>query len=516
MSRSLYARLASRCRPQGFDKQRREFLRATLAASSGILASCAPARNSASGAVPHGRSVIVVGAGFSGLACAYELLSLGYSVKVFEARARVGGRVLSLRGTPPDSVVEAGGEFVGSNHPTWLAYAERFQLEFLDPADEEGLASPVQLDGRVLSKAEAQALFLEVDAALKQMTADAARVDADEPWLTPAASDLDRLATSTWLERLRLSRGAHALLTADLVGNNGVDLSAQSYLGNLAQVKGGGLERFWEESDAWRCRGGNDQLARRLAEAIGSQNLRLNCAVRKLLITDESVAVTCADGSTAHAQDAVLAVPPSVWNRIQIAPSLPPSLKPQMGKSVKYLAQVSSRFWRALGRQPSSVTDGMISATWEATSGQRGPAAVLTAFSSGPHAEACLRRWARENDGAYRSELELLYPGFQQEFVSSRFFAWPEEAWTEAGYSFPAPGQITAFGPTLREGIGRLHFAGEHTCYKFIGYMEGALDSGASLARRLAVRDGVAEPVRRAGPSVSDHFIRDSRMGLHT
>ena len=38
-----------------------------------------------------------------------------------------------------------------------------------------------------------------------------------------------------------------------------------------------------------------------------------------------------------------------------------------------------------------------------------------------------------------------------------------------------------------------MHFAGEHTCYAFVGYMEGALNSGASLARRLAQRDGVAK-----------------------
>ena len=40
----------------------------------------------------------------------------------------------------------------------------------------------------------------------------------------------------------------------------------------------------------------------------------------------------------------------------------------------------------------------------------------------------------------------------------------------------------------LREGIGRLHFAGEHTSYAFMGYMEGALNSGAAAAKRIAVR----------------------------
>jgi monoamine oxidase len=71
---------------------------------------------------------------------------------------------------------------------------------------------------------------------------------------------------------------------------------------------------------------------------------------------------------------------------------------------------------------------------------------------------------------------------------------WPSAEWTLAGYSFPAPGQVTTVGPLLHDGIeGRLHFAGEHACYKFVGYMEGALNSGVAIARRLAVRDGAAK-----------------------
>ena len=70
---------------------------------------------------------------------------------------------------------------------------------------------------------------------------------------------------------------------------------------------------------------------------------------------------------------------------------------------------------------------------------------------------------------------------------------WPADQWAKASYSFPAPGQVTAQGPTLRQGIGRLHFAGEYSSYAFMGYMEGALNSGAAAARRIAARDGVVK-----------------------
>ena len=72
---------------------------------------------------------------------------------------------------------------------------------------------------------------------------------------------------------------------------------------------------------------------------------------------------------------------------------------------------------------------------------------------------------------------------------------WPSDTWVKASYSFPAPGQVTVQGPTLRQGFGRLHFAGEYTCYAFIGYMEGALSSGVAAAKRIAIQDGVLKRV---------------------
>jgi monoamine oxidase len=116
----------------------------------------------------------------------------------------------------------------------------------------------------------------------------------------------------------------------------------------------------------------------------------------------------------------------------------------------------------------------------------------MVAFSGGPAADEC-RGWSPatriEN---YVAALEKVYRGIRPSFVKARFMDWPSDPWSKASYSFPAPGQVTSQGPTLRAGMGRLHFAGEYTSYAFMGYMEGALESGAAVARRIAVRDGVA------------------------
>src|SRR5687767_15935408 len=84
-----------------------------------------------------GARVVIIGAGFSGLAAAYELSRAGYEVTVVEARNRVGGRVISFSDLVPGKVVEGGGELIGSNHPAWVGYAKQFKLTFTDVTEED-------------------------------------------------------------------------------------------------------------------------------------------------------------------------------------------------------------------------------------------------------------------------------------------------------------------------------------------------------------------------------------------
>ena len=478
--RSLYARLHSRF---GAPVDRREMIRQSLAAAAGVLLSD---RLTFAAPQPSAPRVVVVGAGFSGLAAAYELSRSGADVTVLEARNRVGGRVLSFTDLLPGGSMEGGAELIGTNHPVWMDYKERFGLAFLDVSEEDAEA-PIVLNGRRLTAKQSEELWEQMSAALSALDADAAQlVDPFAPWTAPGAAAWDRRSLAEWIAAQPVSDLCKAGIDAQMVADNGVTSAWQSYLGNLAMIKGGGLDKFWTETEVFRCKGGSQQLARQLAAAIGLPRVRLRHAVSSIAAGPNGVVVTA--GATKHEADyAVLAVPPLTWNRIAFTPRLHVTDVPQMGSNVKFLMKMRDLHWRQAHLGPESFTDGPIHLTWHSTQHQKVAGAGVVAFSGGPAADTCRGWLPAERTGHYLAALSEIYPGARASFERGRFMDWPSDPWVKGSYSFPAPGEVMTLGPQLQQPLAsRVFLAGEHTCYAFVGYMEGALQSGARAAQRIA------------------------------
>ena len=51
--------------------------------------------------------------------------------------------------------------------------------------------------------------------------------------------------------------------------------------------------------------------------------------------------------------------------------------------------------------------------------------------------------------------------------------------------AIPSPGALTAFGPALREPVGRIHWAGTETADVNVGYIDGAIQSGERVAGEI-------------------------------
>ncbi len=504
MPRSLIRALSNRYAPVDRE-ERRAFLKASLAASAGLLIS---SRALARLGRDSQKRVVVIGGGFSGLTCASELKAAGYDVSVLEARDRLGGRVYSFNAANGNEYIkgrniEGGGELIGSNHPLWVGYKEKFGFEWLDVTEEEKDSSyPVLIGDKLLSWEEGKKLWDDMQDGLNKMNELAAAVDADEPWKTADAKKLDSMTVQSWIDKQEATDLVKRAMWINQTGDNGQDASKQSLLGQLTAVKGGGLEKFWKETEVYRCKGGNDQLARKLAELIGKDRITTGLAARTVAAKHDGMVVTAADGRTIECDDVVLAVPPSVWERIEFTPGLPTDLRPQMGLNTKYLAHTKTRYWEKHDPKLSqyALSDGLVQLTWDGTDAQGdvGPdngGACLTGFSGGPSVEKALAMSKDEREKAFAAWYEKVYPGFKDNVANTRYMSWPTDPWTKASYSFPAPGQVTTVGPMMAQAHmgGRLHIAGEHACYKFVGYMEGGLQSGAAVAKRIAKRDGVAK-----------------------
>src|SRR5579862_4584583 len=78
------------------------------------------------------RHCVVIGAGLAGLAAAYRLVTLGWTVDVLEADDRIGGRVLTRefkRKGRPSLFYELGGEWIGTSHTRMKALCREFKLD---------------------------------------------------------------------------------------------------------------------------------------------------------------------------------------------------------------------------------------------------------------------------------------------------------------------------------------------------------------------------------------------------
>jgi len=411
--------------------------------------------------------VVIVGAGLAGLACAHQLKAAGFSPLLLEARSRVGGRVLSFFDFVPGSVIEGGGELIGANHPLWNAYAKKFGLDLVELPDPP---APQRLFLQSQQIQQAEQLYSEMKQVLDPLLPMAQAIDPICPWKSPGAVQLDRQNLQDWLDDQEASPLCRRLIRADFECNQVTPLQQQSLLGLLTAIRGGGLESYFVDSETHRCKCGNQALAQALAHEL---QIRLNSPVRAIGIDDRQVRLQLGDGTTLEADQVVLAIPPSSWSKITIDPPLPAKVRPQMGPGLKFLCALS----RAPGQSLDTLSDEALPYTWNGILPDS-PGHALIGFSGGPQAQADVPDYAKI--------LESRFPGLSQNIKQSRLMDWSADPWCGAAYSCAAPGEITRQGPILDEAIhGRLHIAGEHACYAFPGFMEGALQSGHRVAARL-------------------------------
>jgi monoamine oxidase len=444
--------------------------------------------------VPINKTVTVIGAGLAGLSAAYELHRAGWQVTVLEARDRVGGRVYSLRNFSDGLVAEGGGEFIEESHTRMIALAGQFGLKLAHTGSWRGEAGDwASFDGVSGRMADSALwgvdLVEEVERGWEKMARLSQYVsDPNQPQASSEAQHLDSQSSLDWINALDVHPLARQYFIQHIRSEYTCEPKRLSLLDLARNAKM--YYTSMDRSPSSRVVGGNDQIARALAEAL--PDVRLNAVVKSVRLQPDGVAVTYQQADshlTLDSDFAILAIPLTTARLIDFHAALPAAHQKMVdgisyGAVTKVLIEYRRRFWKDKGCNGRLTTDAPIVITWHATSHLEHEHGIITAYTGGAPGAKLSALSDEQRIQVAVAEIEKVFPGSSDLIENTATIAWLNEPYTRASYMALAPGEVLKYWKTLFEPAGRLFFAGEHAT-AIQGYMEGAVESGQRAAASI-------------------------------
>jgi monoamine oxidase len=323
------------------------------------------------------------------------------------------------------------------------------------------------------------------------------QVPLEAPWEASRAADWDARSLATWVTRRNVpTRQARALIEATFHALFCTDLAEVSLLNALFLVEShGGLVHLMSVEGGMQdgmFDGGAQAIAERLAEDLG-EAVRLGEPVRSISQGEDRVEVRT-DATTVDARRVIVAIPPSLIERIDFAPALPADHvllhhAVPAGTEIKAVAVYPTPFWRDDGLAGSSAAmDDVFEVSLDASPASGTPG-ILALFAAGPKARALARRPPEERRAEALSTIVRRFGPQGAEPEDYVELNWAEEEWTRGcSMGHFGTGVLTQFGALLREPVGRIHWAGTETATVSHGAIDGAVRSGERAAAELVDR----------------------------
>ena len=429
--------------------------------------------------------IAIIGAGISGLTAALRLSQKNYSVNVYEARGRVGGRIHSayLNGQP----IELGAESIndGGEAKNLKKLISEFNLE---------LCSQTVLNNRIYKEADvaisSHDLVREIDE------------DEVEAILNTNFGNMQEILAKISIPGSYL----YSYLSSCLSGYEGGDISELSYIykENLKYLLKGGLCTAHQNETAQltRLKKGNAHLTTTIANELG-EKVHLDHQLLKVCINDQNkFHLTFANERQVCADILVLAIPCSVYESIDFGDAVIPSdlldkiMQVKYGQNAKIIVEtkscqdraqsvVTSKFVSFCSSNPTNLNLYFVK---QASSFDK--ATITKTFSDS------LDLIKSDYNGLSLGEVELATDHPEQHYSTAVGYSWPLDPFSKGSYSFISAGtekdqlELTNFmGETIKKLFtplnNKLFFIGEHTSkLKDVGgTMEAACESGESVAR---------------------------------
>ena len=275
--------------------------------------------------------IAIVGAGIAGLHAAHVLAKSGITAEIYEAGARAGGRILTMRNiVAPGLYTEAGGEFVDTGHDDMMNLAREMGLPILDAMGPEhaGLIENAwYAGGRLRSEAEVVAAVRELT---REIQVDIEALPEDIlAGATGSVAALDTMSLEEYLGKRGVTGWFRDLLIAAYVAEFGLDAGRQSCLNLLTLISldtsGGRFDVFGESDERYRIQGGSQALTDALA-ARHQDKLRLNHRLEAVGVQGENYTLSFQGPGGAveiPADMVILALPFTLLRSVEFRMELP-------------------------------------------------------------------------------------------------------------------------------------------------------------------------------------------------
>ena len=461
----------------------------------------------------------MVGAGLSGLVAARSLQRAGRSVRLIEAAATAGGRMvgerLQLAGEEPGADrryawIDLGGQWVGPTQTRYLDLLDRHGIRRFESPHSGDTAlvfgeSRCRFAGFFQGFPEGQppavpsADWDDAMAALDQFLELVAQLPPGHPHHHPAAAELDRQSFQDWID-------AHTH-TPFAAWYFAYFCRAVGFLGPAEPEQVSLLHVLWgqrtasqgEHPEEFLLHGGAGQLPALLAAELGEGVLRLGEPVRAIeqgLPGAENSVQVHTDQAHYPCRAVIVAMPPAQVGHLRFSPALPADRQQlndemAMGACAKVLVVYASPWWRQQGLSGIAIGDRPTVELCADSSDPENGCGVLAAFVVGHR----YLRWSALGDAGRRQALLADLAAYlgPQALTPLAYVEkdWPSVPFVGGAYAgWMPPGLWTRCGEALRRPHGLVFWAGTEVAERWPGFFEGAVRSGEEAAAALVQQLG--------------------------
>lgn len=414
--------------------------------------------------------VVVLGAGFAGVTVARELKNFGYNVVVLEARDRIGGRAWT---TELDGhKVELGATWIHWFQPYIWAEFVRSGLEL----HEDPFLPPITLwvgnEPQVLEFIEFRKILQNVWSRFAGES-DLAHL-MERPYdfgNLPDGDLLDKKTIQEVIDDLHLSPVESAVFGALIsVQSNAVPADV-SYLSQLRwwSASGWSLPLMIDCLARYKCDSGNSALIERMASRA-KLDIRLESPVSSVTQVADKVVVKTREGLIFTGKKVVCALPMNCIKNVEFMPALADekltlSREEHAGKGLKVLFTTEGESQGHTVVAPPGSPINLLNPIRE-----KGSTRVYVGFGTNGAAF----------DPENLEEVNRVLAGLQPELRATATIGhdWNKDEFSLGTWHMPRPGQNVATESAFAKPEGAIHFAGDYLARGWVGFMDGAIESG--------------------------------------